>query len=74
MILKIIKADYINDYRINIVFNDGLEKEINLNNELYGTIFEPLKNKEYFKQFFIDCKTISWPNGADFAPEYLYSM
>ncbi|HPI20562.1 MAG TPA: DUF2442 domain-containing protein [Candidatus Kapabacteria bacterium] len=74
MILKIIKAEYINDYCIKVFFNDGLEKIVDLKNELYGTVFEPLKEMNIFKNFHIDCNTISWQNGADFAPEYLYEL
>lgn len=74
MILKITKAEYINDYNIKVFFNDGLMKVINFKNELYGTVFEPLKDKEFFKQYIINCNTISWSNGADFAPEYLYDL
>ena len=74
MILKVIKADYITDYSVKLKFNDGLEKIIDLKKELYGSVFEPLGDKEYFQKFYIDCNTISWPNGADFAPEYLYEL
>jgi hypothetical protein len=74
MILKVLKAEYINNYNIKVFFNDNLEKIINLENELYGSVFELLKDKEYFKQFYIDCNTISWENGADFAPEYLHGL
>lgn len=74
MILKVVSAEYINDYCLKIVFNDGKEKSVNFINELFGKVFEPLKDKEYFKQFYIDCNTISWSNGADFAPEYLYNL
>lgn len=52
-------------------FNDGAEGEINLAPELYGEIFEPLKNKEFFKSFRVKGYTLSWSNGADFAPEFL---
>jgi hypothetical protein len=72
MILQVIKAEYLKDYTIKIYFNNGDEKIVDLSNELYGTVFEPLKNTNYFKNFSICCNTISWPNGADFAPEYLY--
>lgn len=55
-------------------FNDGAEGEVNLKDELYGEVFEPLKDLEMFKSFRVDpvLETIVWENGADFAPEFLY--
>ena len=34
----------------------------------------PLKQPAYFKQFKLDddLMTLTWPNGADFAPDFLY--
>lgn len=69
--MKVTKAEYLKDYTIKIYFNNGNEKIVDLSNELYGTVFEPLKNIDYFKNFSICCNTISWFNGADFAPEFL---
>lgn len=74
MILKVIQAEYINDYSIKVIFNNGNEKVVNLKNELFGVVFEPLKDLKLFKNFSINCNTISWSNGADFAPEYLYEL
>ncbi len=71
MFLHIIQAQYRKDYKVWLSFNDGAEGEIDLATELYGEIFEPLKNKEFFKTFKLEGHTLSWSNGADFAPEFL---
>jgi hypothetical protein len=55
-------------------FNYGVTKIVDLQNELNGKIFEPLKDKQNFKKFIIKSNTIECYNGADFAPEYLYQI
>jgi hypothetical protein len=74
MILHVKEAKYLHDYVIWLRFNDGAEGEVNLKDELYGEVFEPLKDLEKFKSFRVDTvlETIVWENGADFAPEFLY--
>ena len=73
--VKIVAAEYLRDYVLWLKFSDGVEGELDLKDELHGQIFEPLKDKEYFKKFVLhpEWLTITWPNGADFAPEFLYS-
>ena len=74
MIPKVIEAQYAHDYTIYVRFSDGTEGDIDLSQELYGEVFEPLKNPANFKRFTIhpEFHTLCWPNGADFAPEFLY--
>lgn len=71
---KIAEARYAGDYRIWFRFVDGIEGEIDLEPQLWGPMFEPLKNKALFAQFqlYPEHSTIFWPNDADFAPEFLY--
>lgn len=68
----VISAKYKDDYRIAVEFDNGVRKIIDFEKWLNGPIFEPLKDKKYFKNFFLDGWTIAWPNGADIAPETLY--
>jgi hypothetical protein len=74
MILHIEEAKYLYDYLIWVRLNNGAEGIVDLKNELYGEVFEPLKNIEIFKSFVLDSSlgTIAWKNGADFAPEFIY--
>jgi len=74
MIPRIIEAKYLQGYAIYLRFHDGVEGLVDLEDELYGTMFEPLREIETFKQFTIhpDFLTLCWPNGADIAPEFLY--
>jgi len=74
MFLEVIHAAYLSDYKLQLVFSNGISKLVDLENELVGKVFEPLKNVEYFKTFSIKYNTIEWDNGADFAPEYLFKI
>ena len=74
MFLEVINAEYLNDYKIKLDFNNGITKIVDLKDELIGNVFEPLKKIDYFKEFNIKYNTIEWKNGADFAPEYLYEI
>lgn len=68
----VIRAEYRGDFRIRLVFNDGLEGTIDFSEWLMGPVFEPLKEREYFARFFLEGGTVTWPNGADVAPETLH--
>ena len=72
MFLHVDEATYIKDYQLQLKFNNDEVKKVDLEDELYGEVFEPLKNKEFFKNFFISHNTVEWENGADFAPEFLF--
>ena len=74
MIPKIVEAKYQKNYVIHFKFSDGMEGEVDFEHELDGEIFQPLRNISFFKQFQVnpELRTITWPNGADFAPEFLY--
>ena len=71
MFTHIEQAKHINDYKVWLSFNDGAEGEVDLSSELEGEIFEPLKDISFFKSFTLEGHTLSWKNGADFAPEFL---
>ncbi len=74
MFPRVILARHIRDYIVRVQFQDGMQGEIDLSSQLYGEVFEPLKDQEYFRGVRADPElhTLTWPNGADFAPEFLY--
>lgn len=74
MFIEVTKAEYLDGYRVKLLFNNGETKIVDLSHALNGKVFEPLKNLEFFKRFTIKFNTIEWENGADFAPEYLYEI
>lgn len=76
MILRITKATVCGPFRLRLTFNDGVEKVVDLKDELTGPIFQPLRDRTFFDQVVLDrvCGTVAWPNGADFAPEALHEL
>jgi hypothetical protein len=76
MFLHVTNVSYSEGYKLILSFNDGIRKAVDLSSELYGEIFEPLREINFFKQVIVnsDTNTIEWPNGADFAPEFLYEI
>ncbi len=63
-------------YRLWLRFNDGTSGTVDMSDELWGPMFEPLKDKTLFAQAALDpeLETVTWPNGADLAPEFLYEQ
>ena len=71
---RLARATYLRDYKIRLTFDDGREGVIDLEGELWGEVFKPLKDTDVFRRFRMDTEldTIVWPTGADLAPEFLY--
>jgi hypothetical protein len=69
---QVTQVEYDEDFRLVLNFYDGSRKRINLEPYLEGEVFEALKDREYFKQVYLEGSSIAWANGADFAPEFLY--
>ena len=72
--LHIEQCEYLHEYQLRLKFTNGETRLVDLGEELVGEIFEPLRDMEVFRQVRVsaDSGTIEWPNGADFAPEFLY--
>ena len=68
----VVEARYVADYTLDVQFNDGTRKMIDISQWFKGPVFEPLRKKPYFKKFFVEAATVAWPNGVDISPEALY--
>ena len=61
-------------YVLEVHFRDGACRRVDVKDELWGEVFEPLKDPDFFATATVDeeAGTVVWPNGADLAPEFLY--
>jgi len=76
LILHILEAEICGPHSLDLLFDNGVRKRVNVLPLLRGRVFEPLKDPAYFGRVTIDPVggTVVWPNGADFAPEALYAL
>lgn len=74
MFLHVDSVRALEGYTLRLSFNDGAVKDVDLAPQLYGEVFEPLQDAAFFRRVAVNPETgtIEWPNGADFAPEFLY--
>jgi hypothetical protein len=70
----LIDARYVKDFVVWVLFDDGVQGEIDLKPELDGPVFEPLLDQSQFRKFSIhpEFHTLVWESGADMAPEFLH--
>ena len=70
---RVISAKPLDDFKVEVEFSDGTHGIVSLKDRLFGPVFEPLKDPDYFARLTIDeFGVICWPNGADIAPDALY--
>ncbi|WP_333872993.1 DUF2442 domain-containing protein [Methylobacter sp.] len=76
MILQVTSVKYLHDYQLWLRFKDDSEGVVNLDGELCGALFDPLRDLTLFSQAKLDKElaTVVWPNGADLAPEFLHAL
>jgi hypothetical protein len=69
----VIKIEYKGGFVYHVVFDDGTSGDIDFSEYVgRGPVFEPLRDTAFFEKAMVEGGTISWPNGADIAPETLY--
>jgi hypothetical protein len=72
--LEVVDANYVEGFKIRVRFNTGETGVVDLEDALWGPVFEPLREPGAFKRFAVSdvLHTICWDNDADLAPEFIY--
>ncbi len=71
----IVEARYVARHVVWLRFRDDTSGEIDLAAAISDPVFEPLRDPAVFRVFQVhpEFHTLVWPNGADFAPEFLHA-
>ncbi len=72
MYKAVIKVIPIENYQLNLTFENGENKIFDVKPYLHLGIFKELKNLEMFNTVKVSFDTIEWQNQADIDPETLY--
>lgn len=65
----------LSEWRLAATFNDGVTGTVDLSGLVNGSdpgVFEPLRDPVYFAKAYLDCGAVTWPNGADLAPDAMH--
>ena len=69
---KIIKVKVLEDYNLELTFDNNIVKIKDMKPHLNEGVFQVLKNKEIFNSVKIRFGTISWNEEIDLCADYLY--
>jgi hypothetical protein len=75
-ILHVVALRLCGPYSLELSFNDGVEKRVNLEPLLHRGVFRRLLDPAEFARARLDRKwgVVSWPGDLDFAPEALHEL
>ena len=69
---KIIKVKPLEDYKLELTFDNNVVKIKDMKPHLNEGVFKCLKRKEIFNSVKLSFGTISWKNDIDMCADYLY--
>ena len=72
VILKIVDAEYVEDYILRLTFNNGEVRLMDFSSLMEKGVCRKLRDLDYFKSFTLDPFTVDWNNEIGFAPRFLY--
>lgn len=71
--IRVTEVEPLGGFVLRLRFNDDTERVVDLEDRLWGPVFQPLKeDPELFRAVKIEGPTIAWPNGADLDPDVLH--
>ncbi len=71
---KAVSVRVLRPFVIDVTFDDGYRREVDIEPLLWGEVFAPLHDVALFRQAAVDREggSVFWPTAADLAPEVLY--
>ena len=70
---RVTRVEARESFRLYVEFSDGVSGEVDVSEDLWGPVFEPLKDPARFAEVAVDeFGAVCWPGGADLAPDGLY--
>jgi len=69
---KIIKVKVLEDYKLELTFDNNVVKIKDMKPHLDTGVFKELRRKEAFNSVRLSFGTISWDNDIDMCADYLY--
>ena len=74
---RVLSINIVPGYRLQVTFMDGSTGLVDLSHWLFsrridGSVFEALREEDFFRLATVELGAITWPNGADLSPDALY--
>ena len=74
---RVVSVTALSERRLKVAFVDGTEGEVDLTRfladpKVEGTVFEALREADFFARVDVQMGAVQWPNGADLAPDAMY--
>ncbi|MCE2484876.1 MAG: DUF2442 domain-containing protein [Desulfurellaceae bacterium] len=74
---RVVSVTALSERRLKVAFADGTQGEVDLNQfladpKVEGTVFEALREADFFTRVDVRMGAVQWPNGADLAPDAMY--
>lgn len=74
---RVVTAQPEHDFRLRVAFVDGTQGAVDMraflqHGKVTGTVFAPLREPSFFRQVRVEHGAVTWPNGADLAPDAMY--